>query len=326
MESENNSRRQFLKTCIASASALVVAGLAGCKKKDTKFKGNPYKYDIEKFKKIDANLILYEEKKPVSVNVKQLRGLAVSVEDILFVAGDKTVSSYGPGGKLLKSFKISQEAHCIAAGNNDEIFIGMKDHVEVYSSNGSRLGVWNSLGENAHITSVAVKDDYAVIADYGNKQLWLFNKEGNLVRFIKTLDKSNHREDFRIPSPYFDVNFDREGNIWAVNPGRHKLEQYSLDGTQKSSWGKTSMEVDGFAGCCNPTHFAVTAGGDIITAEKGIVRVKVYSKDGLLKGVVAGPDSFREGTTGLSLAVDSKGNVYVADPVRKQVRIFALKK
>lgn len=326
MENNRSSRRQFIKGCLTSASAFVVAGLAGCKKEDTKVRGNPYKYDIEKFKKIDESLMLYEERAPVSVNVKQLKGLAVSSDDILFVTGNKTVSCYTPDGKLLKSFKIKEEAHCIAAGKKDEIYIGMKDHVEVYALNGSRLGVWSGLGETAHITSLAVKDDLAVIADYGNKQLWLFSKEGNLVRFIKTLNKSNHREDFRIPSPYFDVNFDTEGNIWAVNPGRHRLEEYSPDGTQKSSWGKASMEIDGFTGCCNPTHFTVTADGDIITAEKGIVRVKLYTRDGLLKGVVAGPASFREGTTGLSLATDSKGNVYVADPARKQARVFRLKK
>ena len=94
---------------------------------------------------------------------------------------------FSAGGKLLNSFKISSEAHCIAAGKNGEIFLGMKDHIEVYSRDGNRIGSWNSLGENAYITSVAVKKDRVVVADYGNKLLWLFYNVGNLIRFIKTI-------------------------------------------------------------------------------------------------------------------------------------------
>lgn len=323
METENNSRRQFLKTFLASFSAFIFMGLQGCRKKEETAEKNPYEYDIEKFKKIDARLILYEEKPPLKV--KQIKGLAIDSDGNLFVAGNKRVYVFSAAGKLLKSFKTEEEPHCVASGGKSRIFIGMKDHVEVYRIDGKKAASWSSLGEKAYITSVSVNDDRVVVADYGNKLLWLFNKEGKLLKFIKTRNESNHIESFRIPSPYFDVNFDTEGNIWAVNPGRHRLELYSPDGTLKTFWGKASMEIDGFAGCCNPTHFTILPGGDIVTAEKGLVRVKVYTKAGALKAVVAGPYNFREGTTGLSLAADSKGNIYVADPVRKQVRIFALK-
>ena len=85
------------------------------------------------------------------------------------------------------------------------------------------------------------------------------------------------------------------------------------------------MMIDGFSGCCNPTHFTILPNGDIVTAEKGLIRVKLYSKDGILKGVVATPEQFSEGTTGLDLVVDSRGKIFINDPIRKQVRIFELK-
>ena len=41
--------------------------------------------------------------------------------------------------------------------------------------------------------------------------------------------------------------------------------------------------------------------------------------------VVAGAEQFDEGTVGLDLAVDSNQRIFVLDPKRKRVRIFAKK-
>ena len=125
-----------------------------------------------------------------------------------------------------------------------------------------------------------------------------------------------------IPSPYFDVAVDPDSFLWAVNTGRHSLENYTVDGDLRSSWGEYSMTIEGFCGCCNPTHIAIMNNGKFVTSEKGIARVKVYNGLGELDSVVAGPKQFNEGTVGLDLAVDTEGRIYVLDPVRKSVRIF----
>ena len=82
------------------------------------------------------------------------------------------------------------------------------------------------------------------------------------------------------------------------------------------------MEIEGFCGCCNPSHFTILNDGKFVTSEKGIARVKVYNRLGILESVVAGSDQFIEGTVGLDLAVDSENRIYVLDPVKKMVRIF----
>lgn len=82
------------------------------------------------------------------------------------------------------------------------------------------------------------------------------------------------------------------------------------------------MEIEGFCGCCNPSHFAIREDGSFVTSEKGIPRIKVYDRLGRLASVVAGPDSFDEGTVGLDLALDSAQRVLVLDPARRAVRIF----
>ena len=94
------------------------------------------------------------------------------------------------------------------------------------------------------------------------------------------------------------------------------------------------MAVENFCGCCNPVNLAVLADGRIVTAEKGIPRVKVHAADGRFECVVAGPKQLAPTKTiteetrtqfkllAVDLAVDSGGRVLVLDPARRSVRIF----
>lgn len=82
------------------------------------------------------------------------------------------------------------------------------------------------------------------------------------------------------------------------------------------------MGIEGFCGCCNPTHIAIQEDGSFVTSEKGLARIKIYNRLGELASVVAGPDQFLEGTEGMDLSVNSKGQIFVLDPKQKTVRIF----
>ena len=163
------------------------------------------------------------------------------------------------------------------------------------------------------------------IADAGNKIVVRYNLQGDIINRIGEKDVAQEIDGFVIPSPYFDIAIGYEGNLWIVNPGRHKLENYTFDGKLRSSWGETSINLNGFCGCCNPTHIALLSDGSFVTSEKGLPRVKVYNQMGKFKEVVAAPDQFDEGTIGLDLAVDSENRILVLDPRRQQVRIFTRK-
>jgi hypothetical protein len=69
-------------------------------------------------------------------------------------------------------------------------------------------------------------------------------------------------------------------------------------------------------------NLAILPGGNIVTAEKVATRIKVFSPAGKLLALI-GPEHFDPGCVHLHLAVDSKGRILVADPVRKQVQIFS---
>ncbi|MEA3368519.1 MAG: NHL repeat-containing protein, partial [Planctomycetota bacterium] len=201
-----------------------------------------------------------------------------------------------------------------------------KERVDVYDADGKRLAAWRPLGERAYTTAIAATKENVFVADAGNRVLWRFDPAGNVLSRIGKKNEEKHAPGLVIPSPYFDVALGPEGMLWITDPGRRRVECYTYDGAYRFAWGKASMKIEGFCGCCNPTHLAIDAAGNFITSEKGLPRVKRHDPEGNFQCVVAPPKAFADRTRGLDLAVDEAGRVLVLDPRRRQVRIFASKK
>ena len=92
----------------------------------------------------------------------------------------------------------------------------------------------------------------------------------------------------------------------------------------KSFWGQAGPMNSDFCGCCNPVAIALASNGSIITAEKTIPRLKLYSADGkTLFGMTKDAD-FSEDCADLIIAVDSKNTIYAADGQAKVIKIFKL--
>jgi sugar lactone lactonase YvrE len=170
---------------------------------------------------------------------------------------------------------------------------------------------------------VALAGDSVFVADAGNRVVLRYGSNGAVVGRFGGKD-SEYSEGFVIPSPYFPLVAAADDTLWVVDPGRHRFINFTQDGRIRSRWERSSMTIHGFCGCCNPTHFALRDDGSFVTAEKGLVRVKIHGPDGNLVGVVAAPDSFGHDTRGLALAVDGDGRILVLDPERSRVRVFAV--
>lgn len=286
---------------------------------------NPYEYKMDKLRHIDSSLIGYKQDNLIKPDIEQLHGIAVDKSDNIFIAGKDKVIIYNSELKEKLSFKTGKEAKCIAIEDNGSVYLGIQDHLEIYDNSGKFLKSWNPVNEKSVITSIVVTEKFVYVADAGNRIVYQYDKTGNLIKEIGKKNVDKGIPGFIIPSPYFDLLIGREGELWVVNPGRHSLESYNEKGDLISSWAKTSMDVEGFSGCCNPSNIAMLSDGSFVTSEKGIERVKIHQPSGEFKTVVASPENFNEGTKGIDLAVDSKDRIFVLDPVKKSVCVYIKK-
>jgi sugar lactone lactonase YvrE len=202
------------------------------------------------------------------------------------------------------------------------VYAGMKDHVEVYDSDGTKAAAWPSLGKKTLLTSIAVGERTVFVADFGHRRVIHFDKNGKEIHRTGKGEISPGVTKFFVPSPYFDLAVDDGDSVWVVDPGRHRLIKYRSNGDFITSWKRSSVTIEGFCGCCNPSHIALRTDGSFVTSEKGLERVKIHAPTGDLVEVVAGPEQFEEGTVGLDLAVDSRDRIFVLDPTKGTVRVF----
>ena len=285
---------------------------------------NPYEYTIDEFRKVDSTQILFEEKVHFPVKLHDWAGISVCDSTILVATYNKLLK-FDYTGKQISTAELIDTATCLAVDEKQRIWIGMCHYVASYDWNGNLQKRWNSFGERAIFTSIAVSGENVYVADAGNRVVYHCNAEGQLIQKIGEEDQQKGVPGFVIPSPYFDVATDDGGFLWAVNTGRHSFENYNRDGSIRTTWGVTSFKIEGFSGCCNPAHMAVMDDNSFITSEKGIPRIKWYDQHGKFIGVVAPPASF-DGSLAPDIAVDRQHRVIALDFERQQVRIFERKK
>lgn len=307
---------------IISLAGILFFGYKAIHENSLRNQKNPFEYNIERYKEIDASLVHFSEVGRIPLELPYVYGLAVGPDDNIYVSGDEALHIFSKDGIHQSTISVDKPVYCLVVDKNRDVYAGMNDHVEVYDLDGVKKAEWESPGEEAIFTSIALSKDFVFVADAGNLIVWKYDKTGNLLQRIGDRDENKDIPGFIIPSPYFDVAVDSDGFLWAANTGRHSLENYTLDGGFRTSWGEFSMDIEGFCGCCNPSHFIILEDGSFITSEKGIPRVKVYNQLGEMVSIVAGPDQFVEGTVGLDLAVDSTQRIFVLDPKQKLVRIF----
>jgi hypothetical protein len=298
--------------------------------------GKEFKYDVNKLARIDPNLILYEESAgAIRTGFVNTHGVAVDSKGSVYVAGDKAIRIFTQSGDRLGEVKLDDMPRCLTVTTDGTIYAGMKDHVEVYDAQGKQQASWESLGKDAILTSVVASENNVLVADAGHRIVIHYDTAGNIINEIGRKDPIRNIPGFVIPSPYFDIAVPRDGLLRVVNPGRLRIEAYTLEGDIEFWWGQPSAAVEGFCGCCNPVNIAVLPDGGFVTCEKGLVRIKIYNSDGSFVGVVAGPEQFGAGgtskicmlpeecqTSGFDVAVDQAGRIFVLDTVDNIVKVF----
>ncbi len=283
-----------------------------------------YNAEIERFSQVDPALVLYREVAPViPVGLEALTAVAVGEDGRIYAGGGSQVVVLSAAGERLHRFSVDGTVTALAPDGTHTLYVAVGATVLVYETGGLYRGALEGLPEDAHVTALAVLADGVFVADAQARAIHRFTPDREGMRTFDGRLPGDAASGFLVPSPYFDILPGQGGTLWVVNPGRHRLEEYNGMGERIATWpDRPGMAIEAFSGCCNPTHVARLSDGTMVTAEKGLPRVKVYSRRGQFRGVVATPEQFDERNAGYALAVDARDRILVADPVRRQIRVF----
>jgi hypothetical protein len=333
------TRRQFIKKGAQDAGLLALGGAALASSARAASPGsdvNPFAYDVGRLRQTDPKLIHYEQVGQFKSPYPEPHRIAAGPDDRLYIAAGNYVTVVDRDGGRVSEIALPGPARCVTVARDGTVYAGLRDHVEVFDTKGQRAAAWESLGKRAWVSGLAAGEKDVFAADSGNRVVLRYDRSGKLVGRIGEKSKDRNAPGFVLPSPYLDVKLAPDGLLRVNNTGRHRVEAYTTEGDLEFFWGKPSMTIEGFCGCCNPVGLALLPDGRYITSEKGLPRVKIYSKEGAFECVVAGPESFSENwrkcspsdctTGGLDAAVDSAGRIYILDVVETNVRIMARKK
>jgi len=266
-------------------------------------------YDVSKYEAVEEGTIRYTETQRLQVELEEPYGLAVTGDGRLVVVGDTGLFILDATGREVARRELPFQSYCVAAAADGTIYLGAPEGVVLLATPESEPVYWDTLGENVLLTSLAANEQYVYAADAVNARVVQYDRSGRLLREIGGPNDPENPRRFIVPSPHFDIAFDSMGSLWITNPGKLGVENYRENGDLLSTWHKPGMGLDTFAGCCNPAQIAFKSGTMLVSAEKGLNRVKTFAADRSFAGVVAAPEAIQAGWS-------DAGKVYARAPIR----------
>jgi sugar lactone lactonase YvrE len=251
--------------------------------------------------------------------VRALRGVAIDAAGRLYAAGDSVVKVFDAEGDLIRRWTTGRPGECVAVDDPGRVWVGQRGQVEIFSPQGQLADTWRDPGRLGLVTAIGFGGGDVFLADATARWIRRYDRDG---RFLNNIGDQHRKGGFHIPNGVVDFAIDDEGILHVANPGMHRVERYSADGTLLGRFGRfDGQDPAGFPGCCNPTNLTVDDEGRVIVSEKAGPRVKVYDPEGRLLEVVA-DDVFDPAAKNMDLAVDSRGRIYVADTATLEIRVF----
>jgi hypothetical protein len=176
---------------------------------------------------------------------------------------------------------------------------------------------WPETRENAWgaVAGIALDNDQSIwLFHRGKVPVQVFTAGGKLVR---TWGQGEFREPHQI-------RFDGEGNVWLADSRLHVVRKYAPEGKLLLTLGTVGEPGEDSSHLNRPTDMAITREGEIFVADgygnNRIVHfaraghyVKAWGELGSRRGMFSLPHS---------IAVDSRGRLYVADRNNARIQVF----
>jgi sugar lactone lactonase YvrE len=246
------------------------------------------------------------------------RALCAGAQNLLWAASGSELLAYNAEGAVVRRLRASRPVSAVAAAPDGRIFAGQQGQVEIFDRAGKLARTWTDGERLGHVTAIGFTGDDILIADAKDRCL---RRYGPALNFLHNIGKDNRMNGFLIPNGSLDFDIDARGLIHACNPGKHRVERYSLDGKLLGHIGRfDGIDPEGFNGCCNPTNAAVDAQGRVFVTEKADPRAKVLSPEGKLLAVIS--TDFNPAAKNMAITVDRRGRVSVADAAGGKILVF----
>jgi hypothetical protein len=337
MSDTTPTRRGFLVKALAGGALLAGGGVAGFfatrrqpPAKAPRTLGPEFTYDVERFRQVDPALVHYRRVASRETGLPAVRLLACDPAGTLHVAGGRVLRALLPDGTT-RDTTLHSEPHAVA-WHAGQCWVAAHNHLLRLDAN-LRVMARSLPLAGAVFTGLAVTADHLYVADAGNRLLWRCDHDGGQPTALGARDEVRGVPGFVVPSPHLQVQAGADGLLYVNNPGRHRVELYTSTGDLELAWGASGLAIERFCGCCNPVALALLGDGRLVTAEKGLPRVKLYDAHGQFLGVVAPPTDFPENSAvcadltdctrgGLEVAAMPDGTVAVLDLVTRQVHLY----
>jgi hypothetical protein len=246
-----------------------------------------------------------------------LRAIALDRQNRLYAVGDSEVKVFDHSGRIVRRWDTAHPGLSVAVAPDGAVWVGEIRQVEIFDAAGMRRQTWNDPARMSRVTAIGFTGADVLLADAGGRAIRRFDRAG---AFRHDIGNDNPVKGFLVPNGVLDFGIDSRGIIHAANPGKHRVEQYSVDGRLEGHIGRfDGRDPAGFTGCCNPTNVAVSDA--IYVTEKAVPRAKVYSFDGKLQAVIAA-GVFDPACKNMRIALDSHRRVFVTDTVKKNILVF----
>lgn len=254
----------------------------------------------------------WKKVKTISVLTKTAKSLAFDANH-LYIGDHDGVSTYSYDGAKILTRKLPGEVVAIVAGKNGIYAATARTIVFL---DGKIMNTWLKLDSRSRITCLALSGGKLFVADAGRRKVYCFTL--NRKKLWETAGIAG--EKFIVPSPYFDLVPDGDGGIWVVNPGRHRVENYSADGKFKALWKPLDRKT--FLGCCNPAFLGILSGDRFVTLEKGLIRARLFSPSGRVIENIVAENDFSQGAFSYNLALLPDGRVAILDEAAGKINIY----
>jgi hypothetical protein len=284
-----------------------------------------------KLSQIKANSDLPSDRVPVVVPLdgKVATAIAVGADDHIFVAIDRSVMVLDREGRTVERLQLDRVPRGLAIDSTGTLYVAHAKSILAIDCPTKERRRWQLPNDNAWLSGIATLGDDLYVADSKAGIVWRFDRSGTVKGEV-----ASKFGRFSVADEFFSLSASA-GELHIANPRRHQVESFDASGQSLATWGSASRQLAGFSGCCNPMAVAVRSDGCVVTAERGIPRVKLFSASGEFKSLIAGPEDFSAvrnpdptdavaacNNSDLAVAVDSRHRTLVLDQAARHIRIF----